>query len=151
MSIIHFSHEQPFQLRDLYPSAVQFEHAGVLQAVKDPRHIETTVADFLGQALHQNMEGLGTCGIEGVLEEEAHDSFTERLRTATPLPLDELLRLCGIVVDKIQAENQEVFGESDNLFFVEGEEVYIRQSIEVTSGPGADGRRWRQRLSASSR
>ena len=100
MSIIHFSHEQPFQLRDLYPSAVQFEHAGVLQTVKDPRHIETTVADFLSQALHQNMEGLGTCGIEGVLEEEAHDPFTERLRTASPLPLDELLCLCGIVVDE---------------------------------------------------
>ena len=77
------------------------------------------------------MEGLGARGIEGVLEEETHNTLTERLRTASPLPLDEFLRLGGVVVDEIQTEHEEVFGETHHLLLVEGEEVHIGQGVEV--------------------
>ena len=75
LSIIHFLHQEPFELRDFYPSTVQFEDAGLLHPVEGPRHVQTAVVDLLGEAFHQDMEGLGTCGIEGVLEEKAHNAL----------------------------------------------------------------------------
>ena len=110
---------------------MEFEHASFLQSIEDTRHIQTTVADLLGQALHEDMEGLGACGIKGVLEKEAHDTLTERLRTASPLPLDEFLRLGGVVVDEVQTEHKKVFGEAHHLLFVESEEVHIGQGVVV--------------------
>ena len=131
MSIIHFLHQEPFELRDFYPSTVQFEDAGLLHPVEGPRHVQTAVVDLLGEAFHQDMEGLGACGIEGVLEEKAHDALPERQGTTAPLHLYQFLTLRGEVVHQIQTEHEEVLGEPHHLLLVEGEEIGIRQGVEV--------------------
>ena len=111
---------------------MQFKHAGLLQTVEDARHIQTTIVHLLGQTLHKDMEGLMTCGIEGVLEEETYNPLTEGLGTATPLPLHEFLRLRSVMVDEIQTEHKKVFRETHHLLLVEGEEIGIRHGIVVT-------------------
>ena len=131
MSIIHFSHQEPFELRDFYPSTVQFEDSSLLHTVEGPRHVQAAVVDLFGEAFHEDMEGLGACWIEGVLEEETHDTLAERQGIAAPLRLYQFLGLRGEVVHQIQAEHEEVLGEAHHLFLVEGEEVGIRQGVEV--------------------
>ena len=111
---------------------MEFKHACLLHSVKDARHIQTAVVHLFGQTLHQDMKGLGTCGIESVQKEETHDAFTKTLGTASPLPLDKLLRLGGIVVDEVQSEHEKIFGEPHHFFFVECQEIGICQGIEVT-------------------
>ena len=66
-----------------------------------------------------------------MLEEETGNPLLQRLWTAAPMPLDELLRLGGEMVHEIQAEHKEVLGKTDHLLLVERQEISIRQRIEI--------------------
>ena len=127
----NISHQQTFQLGNIHPSTVQFDKSFLLELVQNARHVQTTVVEFFGQLLHQDIERLRTCRIDAVLGKEADKTVPQHRRTATPSLVDMLLCLGRKEIDQIQAEHQEILQQTEHLLLGDRQEVHIRDGRKV--------------------
>lgn len=114
---------------------METEKAGVLELVEGPADVETAVADLVGKAGHDDIEGLGTGWIEATLTEEADDALGERSGVTVPRLPQELLRLGGIEVEQVETEDEELVAEAYHLVLADGDETAFGSSREGVGEP----------------
>ena len=102
---------------------VQLHLAVVLQTVKHARDIQTAVAQTVGQTRHQDVERLGTGGVDGMVDDKTHEALAEGGCRLAPGLSASFLSDGRQHVQEVETDDEEMGAEAEHLVLLQGDEV----------------------------
>ena len=107
--------QQTFHMRHLDASAMKGKESVSLHVIQGTTDIKTAVTHLGSQLRHEDMKGLGACGMNAAVGHETDDAFTERLWTMSPWLVQQFLGARGQEVQQVDAEDEKLLGQSHHL------------------------------------
>ena len=101
-----------------------------LQAVEGPADVEPAVVQLVGQPVHEDVQLFGSGRVAAVVGNEAHDALSQALGRSPPGSVQAALRLCGVDVEQVEAEDEQLRHHVHKVVLADGKEADVGVGID---------------------